>query len=82
MTVAAFEAMLEAQGGRCLLCGEVPAPQASGHSPFHVDHDKRTGVVRGILCQSCNVILGMVDDSPEKLARIADAALVYLGVRT
>lgn len=37
----------------------------------HVDHDHKTGKVRGLLCQECNHGVGNFEDSP---ARIRDAA--------
>ena len=54
------------QGGLCALCRERPAK--------HVDHDHRTGQVRGVLCFQCNAGLGQFADRPEML----EAAVRYL----
>ena len=40
---------LEAQGGGCALCGNPPKSRR-----LHVDHNHRTGRVRGLLCFRCN----------------------------
>lgn len=63
---AIFEELLAEQGGVCAICG-APDPQ-------HVDHDHRTGWVRGILCFNCNGGLGQFRDNPEFLA----GAITYL----
>ncbi|HET9609909.1 MAG TPA: endonuclease VII domain-containing protein, partial [Acidimicrobiales bacterium] len=54
------DALLEAQGGGCAICGERPARVAS----LHLDHCHETGAVRGILCLSCNQGLGKFRDDP------------------
>jgi hypothetical protein len=63
---ADYEAMLEAQGGGCAVCGRPPREGSS----LHVDHDHATGEVRGLLCFRCNGGLGQFGDDPERL-RIA-----------
>jgi len=63
---ADFDEMLAEQRGRCAICG---APD-----PRHVDHDHRTGWVRGILCFNCNGGLGQFRDNPVFLAE----AITYL----
>ncbi|MFI7436367.1 endonuclease VII domain-containing protein [Micromonospora haikouensis] len=61
-----FDELLAEQGGVCAICG--------GADPQHLDHDHRTGWVRGILCFNCNGGLGQFRDSPTRLAR----AITYL----
>jgi hypothetical protein len=67
-----FEQSWEKQNGKC---GN-PACDASfpkemqsrrGHA-LKIDHDHSTGKVRGLLCSSCNVTLGHMKDSKERLA--------------
>lgn len=65
--------MLDEQGGRCAICGAEADPY--GRSKFSVDHDHKTGEVRGLLCTHCNRAIGMFADSAELLVRAAD----YLG---
>jgi hypothetical protein len=42
-----------------------------------VDHDRKTGTIRGLLCLKCNTVVDLVDGSPERL----DAAAEYLRQR-
>jgi len=61
-----FDELLAAQEGRCAICGTA--------DPQHLDHDRRTGWVRGILCVNCNGGLEQFRDSLELLA----GAITYL----
>lgn len=63
----AYEAMVESQGGRCAICEITPEKLA-------VDHDHKTGRIRGLLCRSCNLSIGHFRDSPKALM----AAAIYL----
>lgn len=63
--------ILAAQNGRCAICCR-PALDRVGS--MHLDHDHRTGAIRGFLCVDCNHGLGKLRDSPDLLLR----ALVYL----
>ena len=56
-----YAAMSEAQGGRCALCDREPDGQVRGGRWLHVDHCHRTGRVRGLLCVSCNSVLGRIE---------------------
>ena len=63
-----YEAMLIAQCGVCAVCGGMN----DNGRPLFVDHDHETGAVRGLLCGGCNVALGMANDDPDTLRRLAE----------
>lgn len=64
LTVAEFDAMVEAQGGVCACCGE--------RDPQHVDHDHVTGRVRGVVCFRCNSGIGQFDDRADLMRSAID----------
>lgn len=67
---AEFDLLHAAQGGMCAICKGPPI----GHLTLSVDHCHDKGMVRGLLCQNCNLGLGSFKDSLESL----QAAIVYL----
>jgi len=69
LTPVDYAAMLDAQGGRCAICGEEAERTARRLS---VDHCHATGKVRGLLCRDCNVGLGVFGDEAEALRRAAE----------
>ena len=70
ITLEQFNEMLEKQNGRCACCGtDKPGGK---HNVFCVDHDHITGKVRELLCKDCNIVLGLVEDSPEHLQRLIE----------
>lgn len=48
--------MLEKQGHRCAICNA-----ESKRRVMNIDHDHKTGKVRGLLCDSCNLPLGYLE---------------------
>lgn len=54
LTPADYAAMLVAQGGACAICR---LPEKADRN-LAVDHDHETGIVRALLCNRCNVLLG------------------------
>lgn len=68
ITEAQYLEILESQGGRCAICGRKPAAGKN----LHVDHDHRTGAVRGLLDVRCNhELLGRLGDKDPGLFRRA-----------
>jgi hypothetical protein len=61
--------LLEEQGGKCAVCGKL---NNEGRRRLAVDHDHKTGKVRGLLCGNCNTALGLVKEDPEILSLLAD----------
>lgn len=69
LTLEQIDEILITQDNKCAICG-VPLKEGRGR---HIDHDHKTGVVRGILCQRCNVGLWPLEDK-----EYLEKALVYL----
>ena len=63
----AYFSLLAVAAGPCCICGRAD-------QRITVDHDHATGKVRGLLCHSCNVALGLLGDDISRLT----AAIVYL----
>ena len=55
-------------------CGICRSPTTGQKRGWHIDHDHVTGLIRGILCPSCNQMLGNARDDPERL----EAGAAYL----
>jgi Mor family transcriptional regulator len=64
ITLEQRTAMLEKQGGLCIICGELPATDT--------DHCHATGVVRGIVCHPCNMAIGAVRERPEIALKLSE----------
>jgi hypothetical protein len=66
------KSIINSNKGLCDICrSDIPG---FGRKNLSVDHDHSTGLVRGMLCQKCNIGLGNFNDSPELLKR----AIKYL----
>lgn len=64
-----YERLYESQGRRCAIAG----CRATGKSKrLAVDHDHRTGEVRGLLCTPHNRVIGYNFDSPEAFDSLAE----------
>ena len=50
-----FCTMVKSQRGKCLICSKKPKQRLS------VDHCHKTGRIRGLLCQPCNLRVGFVE---------------------
>lgn len=65
ITSADYQTLLATQEGVCALCGK----PHSDEQKLVVDHCHDTGRIRGLLCRSCNVAIGLLGDSPSGLQR-------------
>ena len=61
------------QKNLCAICRKPPQGKRH-HSRLHVDHSKKTGEVRGMLCAPCNMGLGLLGHS----IKVLRAAIGYL----
>jgi hypothetical protein len=71
LSIDEYKQMLSAQGGKCAIC-EATENNTTGDRKdwnFAVDHDHKTGKIRGLLCNNCNRGLGLLQDSAELLLK-------------
>ncbi|KKN26953.1 hypothetical protein LCGC14_0869490 [marine sediment metagenome] len=61
--------MFSTQNGECAICG---THSSELDQALSVDHDHSTGKVRGLLCNSCNLMLGLVKDDISTLLAAID----------
>ena len=76
ITIEEYNRLKESQDNKCCICGTDGTHRASANksTPLVVDHDHKTGIVRGLLCHTCNSALGQFNDSQLLL----EAAVHYL----
>lgn len=51
-------------GASCEICGSI--------EDLKIDHDHSTLKIRGVLCHHCNVAIGHMRDSPDRLRQAAN----------
>jgi|SRR6185369_16485045 len=69
-----YKALLVKQGLRCLICKNLTG------SNLCVDHNHRTGKVRGLLCGPCNMALGLLQVDSKGIKLLLEA-IQYLNKR-
>lgn len=67
-TLDDYDLLYKRQEGKCAICS---ATQSVEGRELSVDHNHKTGEVRGLLCFNCNTILGKVKDDPLLLMKAA-----------
>lgn len=71
ITTADFKERLLAQNGVCAVCLKPETVKRAGRiRALAVDHDHKTGEIRGLLCNRCNRALGNVQDDPRLLRQM------------
>lgn len=73
MTLADYTELVGRTNGLCAICGETPKRSV-------VDHDHKTGRVRGILCANCNSGIGLLGDNPATIRAAIDYLQKYEAV--
>lgn len=63
-----YEQMLLSHNNLCAICNK-PSPRT-----LHIDHDHKTGQVRGLLCSTCNTGIGLFKDD----ISVLNSAIAYL----
>ncbi len=79
ITISDFRSLLVKQFNPATKHIECPICQRnlnSGHIKLSIDHNHTTGKVRGVLCNRCNIALGMLKENPE----IIKQAIAYLSI--
>ena len=71
ITLEQYDKMLEEQNGVCAICKSLETKILWGAViRLSVDHDHKTGKVRGLLCDRCNRALGTVNDDANLLKKL------------
>ena len=68
--------MILDQNNKCAICNEMETwkNKHGDIRPLAIDHDHSTGKVRGLLCTSCNALLGHAKDK----ISVLENAIKYL----
>lgn len=66
ITLDDYNKLFTAQGGVCYICGG-----GTSKNYLAVDHDHKSGEVRGLLNASCNKALAIFRDDPERFDKAA-----------
>ena len=72
-----YKDLLRTQRGKCAICGSKDPRGRAGSTYFQVDHDHKTGAVRGLLCAPCNSGIGSLGDSIKNLEKAIDYLRKY-----
>ncbi len=66
-----YNSLLKAQNNRCAICG---IENSKTKKDLDIDHDHKTGEIRGLLCNKCNILLGYCNEN----IFVLDNAIAYL----
>ena len=79
ISLAEYNEMLISQDSQCAICGNSSSVMGRGGllgqgqrvRHLDIDHDHKTGAIRGLLCLRCNAGMGNMNDDPVLLRRAA-----------
>jgi len=58
ITPEEYNLLLNLQKGKCAICEKPPTIRR-----LDIDHNHSTGIIRGLLCRSCNRFLGIIENN-------------------
>jgi len=68
LSISEFDSLLKTQRMRCEICKKkTSGNKRSKH--LHVDHNHKTGEIRGLLCSKCNTAIGLLNEDFKTLER-------------
>ncbi len=65
LTVEQYDEMVFEQNGACFVCNTVPERRR-----LNVDHCHKTGKVRKLLCDKCNMAIGLLEDDIDRISKV------------
>lgn len=66
MTLEEYDILYKKQDGCCAICSIKEADKKK----LSIDHDHRTGKIRGLLCNPCNVSIGYAKEDVKILEKM------------
>jgi hypothetical protein len=66
LSVEEYDEMVHRTGNKCYVCDRL----GTHKKKLHVDHDHKTGKVRGMLCYGCNGAIGYIKENTETLDKL------------
>lgn len=82
LSLQEYKLRLQQQAGVCAICGLKEWRTVKGTvCSLSVDHNHKTGKIRELLCDRCNLIIGRSKESPELLNKIIQYLIKHGGKR-
>ena len=75
MTLEQYDSLLTKQDFVCAICHKINNIQGRR---LEVDHDHKTGKIRGLLCNGCNVGIGAFSDDMDLMAKAVQYVNKYI----
>jgi hypothetical protein len=72
-------ALMESQDGKCSICSS-DIELFTGSKGAQIDHNHKTGEVRGILCIGCNTMLGKIEHHGDRQWQVLEKVVEYLNM--
>jgi hypothetical protein len=70
ITIEEYNSLINIQNHICPICTEIFDLDFKSMKTPCIDHDHKTGKIRGILCRSCNIALGHTKEDIQRLKNL------------